>query len=79
MAPHPSLVVWSDHALFRAAQLGVARSHAEAALLDGHTRRTANPGSGDWMTSGGGLTLIYDWPTEDGALHARLVTLWRAE
>ena len=33
---------------------------------------------GDWITSGRGIVVVYNWPTGDGALYALLVTLWLA-
>jgi len=74
----PSIVSWTDHALLRAAEFAITRADAEAALVEGHQRRRANPGGGDWIAVARGIVVVYDWPTADGPLHARLVTLWHA-
>jgi hypothetical protein len=78
VATRPTLVAWTDHAALRAQQLTINQTDAEAALLEGHDQRRANPGAGDWMTTGRGIAVVYDWPVEDDPLTARLVTLWRA-
>lgn len=72
-------VVWTDHALLRASEFGITHTDAEAAVLEGHAKRTGNPGDADWLTAAHGLVVAYDWPTEEGPLFARLVTVWLEE
>jgi hypothetical protein len=72
----PSRVEWTDHALAKAALLGIARGDVEDAILMHHRRRTRNTGAADWLLASGRLATAYNYPAAD-ELTALVVTLWR--
>jgi hypothetical protein len=74
-APH--VIRWTGHALVKADMLGIARSDVEAAILDGHHRRTRNPGAAEWRVRAGQMVIAYDYPDDADETTARVVTLWR--
>jgi hypothetical protein len=74
----PIRVVFSDHAVERAARFGVSFRDVGELVLDAHGRRRRNPGSADWRVGGRGLVVVYDWPVDDDAATARVVTVWLA-
>lgn len=75
--PNPVIVEWTAHARARAEALGVARSHVEDALLEGHRRRRANPRAADWLLDVGRYTVAYNHPHEADESAALVVTVWR--
>jgi len=75
----PVRVVFTDHAAERAERYGIAYRDIADAVLDGHGRRARNPGSGDWLIRSGRLVVIYDWPDDDDAAAARVITVWTEE
>jgi hypothetical protein len=77
MVGEPRIIRWSDHALVKAELLGFARADVEHAVLDGHRRRTRNPGAADWLTDAGRLVVAYNHPDSGDELAALIVTLWR--
>jgi hypothetical protein len=74
--PGPVTVLWTDHALVKAQQLGIATADIEDALLAEHERRTRNTRAADWFVRSGRLTIAYNYPAGD-ELTALVVTLWR--
>jgi len=74
----PSRVNWTDHALTKAAVLGLARADVESAVLTGHRGRSRNPRSADWLVSFGPYVIAYNHPDRDDHEAARIVTVWRA-
>jgi hypothetical protein len=74
----PSRVNWTDHALTKAALLGLARADVEDAVLAAHRRRSRNPRSADWLVSVGPYVVAYNHPDRDDPEAARIVTVWRA-
>jgi hypothetical protein len=77
-APKPQIVAWSDHARAKAELLGIAGAEVEDAILAGHSRRTRNAHSADWLLKAGGrLAIAYNHPDRGDELGARVVTLWR--
>lgn len=77
MSAAPSRVRWTDHALEKAARLGVARSDVEDAVVQRHHARRRNARSADWLLTSGGFAIAYDHPDHGDASAARVVTLWR--
>jgi hypothetical protein len=75
----PIRIVLTDHATERADRYGVALTDAARAVLAGHERRRRNPGSADWLTRAGPLTVAYNWPDAGDPITARVVTLWVEE
>jgi len=58
----PSQVAFSEHALDQLARRGLSERHiAETVLID-HARRRRNPGSAEWLITGHGLEVVYNWP-----------------
>jgi len=78
VSPTPSLVVWTEHALAKAAFLGFTRVDVETAVLEHHGERRANTGAADWTVRVGRLIVAYSHPDRGDDLAARVVTLWRA-
>jgi hypothetical protein len=77
MPPAPRRVRWTDHALEKAAMLGIARTDVEHALIEQHHRRRRNARSADWLLSAGRLVIAYDHPDDADVTSARVITLWR--
>lgn len=69
-------VQFTEHAADRAARYGVPYGDIADAVLVEHQRRQRNPGSGEWLTRRGRLTVIYNWPDGDDATTARVITMW---
>jgi len=77
MPPAPRHVHWTDHALEKAALLGIARTDVEHAVIEQHHRRRRNARSADWLLTAGRLVIAYDHPDHADATRARVITLWR--
>lgn len=77
MSAEPVRVAWTDHALVKAAFLGLAHDDLKRAVLEGHARRSRNDGSADWRLSVASLVIVYNHPDRDDFLTARVVTVWR--
>ena len=73
----PRRVRWTDHALEKAALLGIARSDVERVVVERHRTRRRNARSADWMVTSGRLVIAYDHPDHHDVITARIVTLWR--
>lgn len=73
----PRRVRWTDHALDKAALLGIARADVEHTLIERHHARRRNARSADWILTSGRLVIAYDHPDHDDATTARVITLWR--
>lgn len=74
----PSRVNWTDHALVKAALLGLARADVEDAVLEGHGQRGRNPRSADWLVPLGRYVVAYNHPDREDDAAARIVTVWKA-
>lgn len=77
MPPAPRRVRWTDHALEKAALLGIVRTDVEQAVIEQHHRRRRNPRSADWLLGAGRLVIAYDHPDYADVTSARIITLWR--
>jgi hypothetical protein len=77
MPPAPSRVRWTDHALDKAALLGIARLDVEHVVIEDHHRRRRNARSADWLLTSGRLAIVYDYPDYTDTTTARVITLWR--
>jgi len=73
----PSRVRWTDHALDKAALLGIARRDVEQTVIEHHRRRRRNARSADWLLISGRLVIAYDHPDHADTTTARVITLWR--
>jgi len=73
----PTRVRWTDHALEKAAWLGMTRVDAEHVVLDRHHARRRNARSADWLIVAGSFVIAYDHPDQGDPTGARIVTLWR--
>ena len=73
----PSLIEWTQHALAKAERERFVPSDVEDALRDHHDERERNPGEADWLLTVERLVIVYDWPVEDDAIRARVISLWR--
>jgi hypothetical protein len=69
----PRRVRWTDHALDKAAMLGIPRADVERLLIERHR----NGRSAAWCVTSGRLVIVYDHPDHADAATARIVTLWR--
>jgi hypothetical protein len=77
MPSAPSRVRWTDHALDKAALLGIARRDVEQTVIQHHRRRRRNARSADWLLLSGRLVIAYDHPDHADTTTARVITLWR--
>jgi hypothetical protein len=73
--------VWTDHALQRLRERGLARADAEEAVQREHNARKPNRGAGDWRIHGERaddrpFAVIYDHPVGHDERAARIVTIW---
>jgi hypothetical protein len=68
---------WTDHALDKAALLGIARADVEQAVIKQHQRRRHSVRSADWLLTSGRLVIAYDHPDHADTTTARVITLWR--
>ncbi len=75
----PVRVVFTDHAIERAAFYDLPYRDVADAVLSAHESRQRNPGSADWVLRSGALVVIYNWPDGDDATTARVVTAWTEE
>ena len=73
----PSRVIFTRHAELRASERGLVLQQVADVVLDEHLGRRRNPGPADWHVSARGITVAYNWPAEDDATSAVVVTLWR--
>lgn len=73
----PSRVRWTNHALDKAALLGIARIDVEDVVIEQHHRRRRNARSADWLLASGRLAIAFDHPDHADTTTARVVTLWR--
>jgi hypothetical protein len=73
----PRRVIWTDHALDKAALLAIASSDVERLVVQRHRWRRRNTGSADWRLTSGRLVILYNHPNHGDASAARIVTLWR--
>ena len=48
-------------------------------ILERHEQRRRNAGSGDWVIRGSELVVVYNWPDDNDATTARVITVWREE
>lgn len=77
MLPVPRRVRWTDHALDKAALLGIARADVERVVIERHHARRCNVRSADWLLASGRLVIAYDHPDHDDPATARVITFWR--
>lgn len=77
MPAAPHRVRWTDHALEKAAVLGLPHADVERLLLERHRLRRRNARSADWRLTIGRVVIVYDHPDHGNAQAARIVTLWR--
>jgi hypothetical protein len=75
----PSRVVFTAHGEDKAQQLHQSLVDVAEAVLSNHERRQRNPGEADWIVTGSGLVVVYNWPDRDDQTAARVVSLWRAQ
>jgi hypothetical protein len=75
----PSRVVFTAHGEDKAQQLNRSLVDVAAVVLGNHEQRRRNPGEADWVVSGSGLVVVYNWPDHDDQTAARVVSLWRAQ
>jgi hypothetical protein len=73
----PRRVRWTDHAVDKAALLGITRLDVEHAVIQRHHVRQRNARSADWRIRDGRLVILYDHPDHGDASTARIVTRWR--
>ncbi len=74
----PSRVVFTAHSEEKARQHSRSLADVVAVVLGGHDRRRSNPGEADWILTGGGMVIVYNWPDGQDATTARVVSLWPA-
>jgi hypothetical protein len=77
MPSAPRRVRWTNHALEKAALLGITRLDIEHVVIKHHQRRRRNARSADWLLTTGRLVIAYDHPDHADATTARVITLWR--
>lgn len=77
MPSAPRRVRWTDHALGKAAMLGISRIDIEHVVIEHHQRRRRNARSADWLLVASRLVIAYDHPDHGDATTARVITLWR--
>jgi hypothetical protein len=77
MPAAPRRVRWTDHALQKAALLGIARIDVEQVVIERHHQRRRNARSADWLLTAGRLVIAYDHPDHADVTTARVITLWR--
>ena len=77
MPSAPRRVRWTDHAIEKAALLGISRIDVEHVVIEHHHRRRRNARSADWLLTAGRLVIAYDHPDHTDAIVARVITLWR--
>jgi len=58
----PSRVVFTAHGEDKAQQLRCSLVDIAEVVLSNHERRRRNPGEADWIVSGSGLAVVYNWP-----------------
>lgn len=75
----PHHVLFTDHAVERAARYGIPYDDVADGVLEEHPRRIANPGAADWQVRRGRLVVVYDWPDASDETTARVVSVWLAE
>jgi hypothetical protein len=72
----PSLVRFGRHARDRCHYYGRSPQEVADLILAEHDRRRRNPREADWLVSGRGLVVAYNWPDGEDSLTVRVVTLW---
>jgi len=77
MPDGPSRVRWTGHARVKAQLLNAPPADIEDAVIEGHGSRRSNRGPAAWRLIVGRWVILYDYPDEDDASSARIVTLWR--
>jgi len=75
--PAPHRVRWTDHALEKAAILGLPHADVERLLIERHRVRRHNARAADRRLTIGRVVIVYDHPDHGDAGAARIVTLWR--
>ena len=75
----PSRVVFTDHGEDKVRQLNRSLADVADVVLSNHDRRLRNPGKADWIVTGSGLSVVYNWPDGDDQTAARVVSLWGAQ
>lgn len=75
--PDIRLVRWTDHALRKAAMLGIAHHDVERIVVRHHPHRRLNHGSADWRVQARWIVIAYNHPDGRESHVARVVTLWR--
>jgi hypothetical protein len=74
--------VWTDHALQRLGERGLARFEVEEVIREGHDGRVPNEDGADWLIaaetqSGISIEAVYDHPHGGDETVARIVSVWR--
>lgn len=73
----PSRVSFTRHALWRTEERQLTTTTIADLVLDEHSRRQRNPGPADWVLSGKGVVVAYDWPSAGDQTLAMVVTVWQ--
>jgi len=72
----PSRVEFTNYAEGRAIRRGLSARQIADLVLDQHQRRRRNPRQADWVLSGRGLGVAYNWPDRGDRTTALVVTVW---
>jgi len=72
----PTRVVFTAHGEEKAHRFSRSLDAIANLVLTNHERRQRNPGEADWVVTGGGLVIVYNWPDGDDETAARVVSLW---
>lgn len=75
-SPRPRLVRLTRHAADRCREYGRSPQEVADLVLAEHDRRERNSGDADWLLTGHGMVVAYDWPDERDRAVARVVTIW---
>lgn len=72
----PSRVRLGRHARDRCRYYDRSPQDVGDLVLAEHPRRRRNPREADWLVAGHGLVVVYNWPDDEDATMAHVVTLW---
>lgn len=72
----PTLVQFTDHAEERIARRRLSRRQIAEVVLAEHSGRRHNPREADWIVSGRGVEIAYNWPDRGDETIALVVTVW---
>lgn len=73
----PVRVLLTEHAAARCSEKGISLTAVQGLVLQDHRRRKRNRGAADWLLSGHGLAVVYNWPHRGDSATALVVSAWQ--